>query len=69
MEHFLNTLQIWDSFENKHMFDTLDEDRNYSLSHHVAEMVAYLGLPPLLFLQRSVETQNVFDDKGLTFCD
>ncbi|KAK2757981.1 hypothetical protein FQN54_004387 [Arachnomyces sp. PD_36] len=57
-------VMIWDIFENKHLFDALDEDREYSPSHHVAEMVAYLGLPPLEFLQRSDETRNVFDEKG-----
>ncbi|OGM47862.1 protein kinase domain protein [Aspergillus bombycis] len=55
---------IWDIFENKHLFNALDEDQQYSPSHHVAEMVAYLGLPPLHFLQRSSETRNVFDQNG-----
>lgn len=64
-EHSLTLkLQIWDIFENKPLFNALDEDREYSPSHHVAEMVAYLGLPPLHFLQRSEETRNVFDEKG-----
>ncbi|PKY03384.1 kinase domain protein [Aspergillus campestris IBT 28561] len=57
-------VMIWDIFENKHLFNALDEDRDYSPSHHVAEMVAYLGVPPLHFLQRSEETRNVFDEKG-----
>ncbi|KAJ5249185.1 protein kinase domain protein [Penicillium chermesinum] len=57
-------VMIWDIFENKHLFDALDEDKEYSPSHHVAEMVAYLGAPPLHFLQRSEETLNVFDENG-----
>ncbi|KAE8162112.1 kinase domain protein [Aspergillus tamarii] len=57
-------VMIWDIFENKHLFDARDEDKEYSPSHHIAEMVAYLGLPPLHFLQRSEETRNVFDQNG-----
>ena len=66
------TMQIWDIFENKRMFNALDEDGEYSPSHHVAEMVAYLGLPPLHFLQRSQETLHVFGEDGqlnLTTCE
>ncbi|PYH83740.1 kinase-like protein [Aspergillus uvarum CBS 121591] len=33
-------------------------------SHHVAEMVAYLGLPPLSFVRRSQETRHVFAGDG-----
>lgn len=36
--------------ENKHLFNALDENKEYPPSHHVAETVAYLGLPPLHFL-------------------
>jgi serine/threonine-protein kinase SRPK3 len=54
-------------FENKHMFNALDEDQQYSPSHHVAEMVAYLGLPPLEFVQRSEATRNVFDEHGKSY--
>ncbi|OOF99269.1 hypothetical protein ASPCADRAFT_394536 [Aspergillus carbonarius ITEM 5010] len=57
-------VMIWDIFENKRMFNALDEDGEYSPSHHVAEMVAYLGLPPLHFLQRSQETLHVFGEDG-----
>ncbi|PWY91703.1 kinase-like protein [Aspergillus sclerotioniger CBS 115572] len=57
-------VMIWDIFENKHMFNALDEDGEYSPSHHVAEMVAYLGLPPLHFLQRSQGARHVFDEDG-----
>ncbi|RAK91960.1 kinase domain protein [Aspergillus costaricaensis CBS 115574] len=57
-------VMIWDIFEEKHLFNTLDEDGDYSLSHHVAEMVGFLGLPPLAFIERSRETRNVFTDDG-----
>ncbi|KAI9760057.1 MAG: hypothetical protein M4579_001890 [Chaenotheca gracillima] len=56
--------QIWDIFEDKFMFDAFDEDLQYSASHHVAEMVAYFGLPPLHYLNRSEVTRNVFDEHG-----
>ncbi|KAJ6109130.1 kinase domain protein [Penicillium sp. IBT 16267x] len=55
---------IWDIFEGRHLFNALDEDGQYSASHHVAEMVAYMGLPSVEFLKRSPETQNVFDKSG-----
>lgn len=56
--------QIWDLLENKHLFNALDEDGDYSPSHHVAEMVGFLGLPPSSFIERSRETRNVFTDDG-----
>jgi len=46
------------------MFRATDKNGEYSASHHVAEMVAYLGFPPVHYLQRSEETRNVFDDQG-----
>ncbi|KAJ5115341.1 protein kinase domain protein [Penicillium alfredii] len=38
-------VMAWDMFEDRHLFNALNEDRQYSPSHHVAERVAYLGLP------------------------
>ncbi|PYI20349.1 kinase domain protein [Aspergillus violaceofuscus CBS 115571] len=55
---------VWDVFEDRHLFNALDEDGDFSPSHHVAEMVAYLGLPPLSFVRRSQETHHVFTDDG-----
>lgn len=43
--------QVWDIFQNKHMFNALDEDQKYFPSHHAAKMVGYLGLPTPQFLQ------------------
>jgi len=56
--------QVWDLFENKHMFHALDKNQTSSATHHVAEMVAYLGLPPLEYIPRSDVTKNVFDEHG-----
>ncbi|MCJ1466514.1 hypothetical protein MMC07_005133 [Pseudocyphellaria aurata] len=55
---------IWDLFENKHMFNALNDDQQYSPSRHVAEMVAYFGLPPPQYVHRSKVTREVFDDHG-----
>jgi hypothetical protein len=46
------------------MFNALDENQEYSPSHHIAEMVAYFGLPPSEFIQRSQVTRNVFNEHG-----
>ncbi|RAH43521.1 uncharacterized protein BO95DRAFT_465906 [Aspergillus brunneoviolaceus CBS 621.78] len=46
-------VMVRDIFEDRHLFDARDEDGGYSPSHHVAEMVAYLGLPPVSFVRRS----------------
>lgn len=46
------------------MFEALNAHNEYSPSHHVAEMVACLGFPPLEYLRRSKETLNVFDEQG-----
>jgi hypothetical protein len=42
----------------------MDENMQSSATHHVAEMVAYLGLPPLEYVQRSEITKKVFDEQG-----
>ncbi|OJI83742.1 hypothetical protein ASPTUDRAFT_75468 [Aspergillus tubingensis CBS 134.48] len=57
-------VMIWDIFADKHLFNAVDEDGDYSPSHHVAEMVGFLGLPPLSFIERNRETRNVFTDDG-----
>jgi hypothetical protein len=57
--------QVWDIFEDKHLLDTRDKDGNHSNRFHVAEMVAYLGTPPVTFQRRSERTSLVFDETGL----
>lgn len=61
---YLN-LQIWDLFEGKHLFHALDENQDSSATHHVAEMVAFMGLPSLKFITSSEDTMNVFNKDGL----
>ncbi|KAF2004736.1 non-specific serine/threonine protein kinase [Amniculicola lignicola CBS 123094] len=55
---------IWDLFENRHLFNAIDENLQPSATHHVAEMVAYLGLPYPEYIQRSEITKKVFDEQG-----
>jgi serine/threonine protein kinase len=56
--------QACDLFENEHLFNAVDEDGQPSATHHIAEMVAYLGLPPVEYIQRSEITKKVFDEQG-----
>jgi hypothetical protein len=53
-------------FGTGHLFHARDEDNQPSGTHHVAEMVALLGLPSTEYLQRSDITRKVFDDQDLT---
>lgn len=46
------------------MFSGLDPDGKYKNQHHLAEMIAYMGPPPLEFLERSEESWEYFDRKG-----
>lgn len=56
--------QIWDLYQGQFLFDTEDEDGNYSKARHLAEITAYLGTPPLDFLQRSSISSDFFNDDG-----
>ncbi|KAL9614068.1 MAG: hypothetical protein Q9167_001422 [Letrouitia subvulpina] len=57
-------IAVLDLFEGQHLFHTLNEAQDVSATHHVAEMVGYLGTPPLEYLRRSEVTNNVFDEQG-----
>ncbi|RMZ19777.1 hypothetical protein D0859_16231, partial [Hortaea werneckii] len=57
-------VMIWDLFQGRHLFHALDEDQDVSATHHIAEMMAYIGSPPPLeYLRRSQVTKHVFDEK------
>lgn len=59
---------MWDLLENKHLFNAIDpENGEMSATHYVAEMVAYLGLPPREYIHRSETTAKVFDKHGEFF--
>jgi len=55
---------VWDLFEDEHLFDARDTEGNPSGTHHVSEMVAYLGMPPLEYTQSNDITKKVFDEQG-----
>ncbi|KAI4628192.1 hypothetical protein J4E80_002330 [Alternaria sp. BMP 0032] len=55
---------VWDLFEDEHLFDARDTEGNPSGTHHVSEMVAYLGMPPLEYTQSNDITKKVFDKQG-----
>ena len=47
------------------MFDGIDpEEEEYSNRHHLAEMIALLGPPPVDFLRRSHTSSEYFDEDG-----
>ncbi|KAJ5086608.1 serine/threonine protein kinase [Penicillium alfredii] len=52
----------WDLFEQGHLFYARDANKNDSDSHHLAEMIALLGLPPKEILQKSEYASEFFDD-------
>ncbi|OAT06883.1 CMGC/SRPK protein kinase [Blastomyces gilchristii SLH14081] len=51
---------IWDLFENMHLFDARDENRQNLNLHHLAEMVALLGTPPVGFLRQFFDYQGAW---------
>ncbi|KAI9678157.1 MAG: hypothetical protein M1817_006102 [Caeruleum heppii] len=55
---------IWDLFQNRHLFDARDANKENSSLHHLAEMIALLGPPPRDFLQRSGTASEYFDEHG-----
>jgi hypothetical protein len=42
----------------------MDDDCQSPATHHVAEIVGLLGLPPAGYIDRSDVIKRVFDDKG-----
>lgn len=56
--------QVWDLFEGQHILHALDENKELSATHYVAEMVGYLGLPPRKYVRRSKVTKKVFDHQS-----
>lgn len=57
-------LQVWDLFENEHLFKAEDSNGKEPDIHHLAEMIALLGPPPKDFLQRSDYACRYFDNDG-----
>ena len=57
-------MQAWDLFEQGHLFYAQDENKRESDSHHLAEMIAYLGPPPRDMLEKSEYANKYFDSSG-----
>jgi nucleolar complex protein 3 len=59
--------QIWDLYEDKHLFYGIDPlEKRYLTRAHLAEVVAMLGPPPLDMLQRGLRSKEFFNDEGNT---
>ncbi|KAJ5909550.1 protein kinase [Penicillium tannophilum] len=54
----------WNLFEVKHLFHARDSNMNVSDSHHLAGMIAIMGLPPKEMLQNSEYAMKFFDSDG-----
>ncbi|KAL4808589.1 protein kinase [Aspergillus unguis] len=54
----------WDLFERGHLFYAQDANERPSDIHHLAEMIAYLGLPPQEMLVDSEYASEFFDSNG-----
>lgn len=49
--------QVWDLFEDHHLFDGRGPDKLRSNEHILAEMVAILGPPSMAFLHKYDESR------------
>ncbi|GLB19749.1 hypothetical protein AtubIFM61612_009665 [Aspergillus tubingensis] len=54
----------WDIFQQGHLFYGRDPNKSPSDAHHLAEMVAILGLPPKDMMQNSEYATTFFDAQG-----
>jgi hypothetical protein len=59
--------QIWDLYEDKHLFYGIDPtEKRYLTRAHLAELVAMVGPPPIDMLERGARSKEFFDDEGET---
>ncbi|MCJ1291464.1 hypothetical protein MMC34_003008 [Xylographa carneopallida] len=59
-------VMIWDLFEDKQLFNGIgEESQTYSHRDHLAEMITYLGPPPVEFLRRSKVSPVYFTEDGI----
>jgi serine/threonine-protein kinase SRPK3 len=57
--------QIWDLFEDKHLFNGYDhEHKEWRTRAQLAEVIGMLGPPPLDMLERAGRRAEFFDEKG-----
>ncbi|KAI4144712.1 MAG: hypothetical protein L6R39_004062 [Caloplaca ligustica] len=57
-------VMTWHIFQNKTLFNARDVNGERSSLHHMAQMVAVLGPPPLDYLQRTETSWDYFDNTG-----
>ncbi|OOG00367.1 hypothetical protein ASPCADRAFT_502697 [Aspergillus carbonarius ITEM 5010] len=55
--------KTWDFFQQGHLFYARDADKTPSDGHHIAEMIAVMGLPPRE-MTRSAYANEFFDGEG-----
>jgi hypothetical protein len=57
--------QIWDLYEDKHLFYGIDPiEKRYLTRAHLAEVAAVLGPPPLDLLERGSRSKEFFNSEG-----
>ncbi|KAF4187740.1 hypothetical protein CNMCM7927_003686 [Aspergillus lentulus] len=54
----------WDLFQQGHLFYGRDSDKENSDGHHLAEMIAIMGLPPKEMIHSSVYATRFFNSEG-----
>ncbi|PWY79022.1 hypothetical protein BO83DRAFT_397000 [Aspergillus eucalypticola CBS 122712] len=57
--------QTWDIFQQGHLFYGRGPNQNPSDAHHLAEMVAIMGLPPKEMVQNSTYATTFFDAEDI----
>ncbi|KAK4899984.1 hypothetical protein LTR27_002747 [Elasticomyces elasticus] len=57
-------MMLWDLLQPHTLFDPSDQNGEYSVQHHLAQMVAVMGPPPLDFLNRSERSWKYWDSDG-----
>jgi serine/threonine protein kinase len=61
--HFLS-IRCGTCLKNQHLFDARDNEGRSSGMHHVSEIVACLGMPPLQYTQSNDVAKKIFDQQG-----
>jgi hypothetical protein len=65
---FLTKNKAWSFLEPERLFHVYDpDDEAQNDAHHLANMTALLGPPPLKFLNRSSKSRQYWDENGESF--
>lgn len=57
--------QLWDLYQPKRLFSPHSGDGRYSEDHHIAQMIALLGPPPLDFIKSAPRAHLFWNEKGM----